>query len=82
MAELLLSIDAGNQFANPGVDMQQHDCSITKPRCTGELLTSDYLADDLHCVIGAVGRDARKWLLRPLNTSMQQYRTSCPIGSW
>ena len=26
----LLSIDAGNQFANPGVDMQKHDCSITK----------------------------------------------------
>ena len=26
----LLSIDAGNQFANPGVDMRKHDCSITK----------------------------------------------------
>ena len=26
----LLSIDAGNQFANPGVDMQKHDCSIAK----------------------------------------------------
>ena len=26
----LLSIDAGNEFANAGVDMQRHNCSLPK----------------------------------------------------